>query len=375
MIEILLLHIFVIILSMLFAYIGVIYNKRHHSKGYKWNYGYLLSFLLLLIFLGFRLSLGRDWNNYERIYTDINQQDFVFGESRELGFLLIVRFLNFFGLEFQSFILVTSFLTLCLFFNAYKKIYYLLPFGIFIFFMDWGYPVVINTIRQGIALFAFMNAVRYIDNPEKNSGRYFLLYILGGSLFHYSILLFLPTYYIGKIKQDQLLFSLTCLVVFIMSLFVITPLYRETMSVVTKYESYETATHILNDKSSFGLGATLVLLIRFAPIILYQKVKKENPILLKYFVLYYIGLSIYYGFYEFLLITRFTFYFQFLEIFVLSYFIYYMTSYKKRYILFGVLYVGFIVFNYIYTFIDFVIDQVAGPDCSVMFMEFRLLDI
>ena len=52
-----------------------------------------------------------------------------------------------------------------------------------------------------------------------------------------------------------------------------------------------------------------------------------------------------------------------------------MTSYKKRYILLGVLYVGFIVFNYIYTFIDFVIDQVADPDYSVMFMEFRLLDI
>ncbi len=368
MVSILLIHIIVAFLAFFFAQIGVRHN-RMLGPHYKFNYGYLLSFMIMLLFLGFRVSLGRDIDNYERIYSSIFQQEFSFGESREIGFLLIVRLLRSLGLEFQSFIFFSSFLMLFLFYISYRKFYFLLPFAIIVFFTDWGYTVTINTIRQGIALMAFLNATLFIDNPDKHSGRKFLFFMFIGLLFHYSILIFLPFYYIGRLKFNFFPFILTCLFIFAFSVLVVLPTYETTISVVDKYESYAYDNGIVNEESTFRLGATLVLLIRLAPITLYSYVKKNYPSFLKFYVLYYIGLSIYYGFYKYMLITRVTFYLQFMALFVMSFFIYYLFVLKKKYRLVGVGYVAVILFNYIYNFKDFLVEQLVSNRFSLLFMD------
>lgn len=367
MTAILLIHIIVIALAIGFAIIGVRTIKK--GKKHRINYAFLISFFIMLIFLGLRVSLGRDWDNYERIFTSALQQEFSFGESREIGFLLLVKFLRFLGLEFQSFIFVSSFIMLFLFYISYRKFYYLLPLGLFVFFIDWGYPVVINTIRQGIALMAFLNASLYIDSKEKHAGWKFISFILFGLLFHYTILMFVPFYYIGKLKFNFFYFSCILLAIFVISIFVIMPMYEETMSLVEKYENYANATYIVNEKSSFGLGATLVLLIRIAPFFIYTYVSKKHPEFLKYFVLYFIGLSVYYGFYKFMLITRVTFYLQFMALFVMAYFIYFLFVEKKQYRIIGIGYVFLILFNYVYTFKDFLVDQLVSNRFSLMFTD------
>lgn len=334
------------------------------------NAWYILSFLLISMFLASRTYLGRDWDNYYRIYSNVNQQEFIFGESREIGFLILVRLLRFFDAEFQTFIIATSFLTLFLFYISYKNYYFLLPFGIFVFFIDWGYPVVINTIRQGIALMAFLNASLYIDSSEKNAGRKFLAFMLFGLLFHYTILMFLPFYYIGKLKLNLFFFSCVLIFAFVLCFFIILPIYEETITLVDKYEHYADASYIVNEKSSFGLGAILVLLIRLAPLSVYSYVRKNHPSLLKFFVLYFIGLSAYYGFYKFMLITRVTFYLQFMALIVMSYFIYYLFLEKKKFRILGIGYVFLILFNYVYTFNDFLKDQLVSNRFSLLFMDF-----
>lgn len=369
MIQVLLLHLTVIILAMTFAKVGV-HNNRRFGVNFKLNEGYLISFFILVMFLGFRVGVGRDIENYERIYTSIFQQDFSLGESREFGFLALVSFLRSLDLNFQFFVLSTTFLMLFLFYISYRKFYYLLPLAIFVFFTDWGYTVTINTIRQGIALMAFLNATLYIDSHDKHSAWKFLFFMGVGLLFHYSILIFLPFYYIGRLKLKTIYFIMGCLLIFSLSIFVIMPLYEDTISIIDKYESYANDTNIVNKESSFGLGAMLVLLIRLAPISIYAYVKKNNPAFLKYFVLYFIGLSLYYSFYKFMLITRVTFYLQFMELFVISYFIYFLFVEKKKYRLVGVGYVAAILFNYIYTFQDFLADQLASNRFSLMFMDY-----
>lgn len=368
MLQVLLLHIFVVSLAIYFAYVGVEKNRRH--VGFKINHAYMVSFLLLFVFLGFRVYLGRDWNNYEGIFTSTFQQDFALGESREIGFLLLVRLLRSFGLEFQSFILVTSFLILFLFYISYRKFYYLLPFGILVFFMDLGYPVVINTIRQGIAIMALLNASLYINSDDKHAIWKFLAFILIGFLFHYTILAFVPFYYIARLKVKLVYFISLCLLIAMVSLLFLMPAYNDTISFVEKYQSYATDDRIVNTNSTFGLGAILVLTLRMAPLLIYENIRKRNPNILKYFVMYYIGLSVYYGFYKFMLITRFTFYLQFFEMFVHAYFIYYMFVKKTSLRLFGVGYVSLFLFNYIYTFQDFLEDQLRTPNFSLMFMDF-----
>lgn len=368
MVPILLLHITVVLLAFVLAQLG---TRNCDTEVFRrFNIAYITSFLILLVFLGCRVSLGRDWLTYESIFSSNIQQEFMMGESREIGFLLLVQFLRFFDLEFQSFIFVTSFFILLLFYSSYRKFYFLLPFGIFVFFTDWGYTVTINTIRQGIALMAFLNASLYIDSTEKRAGAKFLFFVFIGFLFHYSILAFLPFYYIGRLKIGIVSFLTICLAIAIVSFFLIMPLYEDAITMVDKYEHYNDASYIVNENSSFGIGATLVLFIRLCPLLIYEYIRKNDSSFLKFFVLYYIGLSVYYGFFKFMLITRVTFYLQFFELFVMAYFIYYLFVEKKHLRLFGLGYVFLILFNYVYTFQDFLVDQLVSSEFSLMFIDF-----
>lgn len=368
MTSILLLHVLVVLLAIILSQIGV--GSIETTVFRRFNIAYISSFFILLAFLGCRVFLGRDWLTYESIFTSNFQQEFMMGESREIGFLLLVQSLRFFDLDFQSFIFVTSFLMLLLFYTSYRKFYFLLPFGIFVFFTNWGYTVTINTIRQGIALMAFLNASLYIDSEEKHAGAKFLASVFIGFLFHYSILAFLPFYYIGRLKINIGFFLTICISIAIVSLFLIMPLYEDTISMVDKYEHYADASYIVNENSSFGLGAILVLIIRLGPLFIYEYIRKYHPTFLKFFVLYYIGLSVYYGFFKFMLITRVTFYLQFFELFVMSYFIYYLFVEKKQYRIIGLGYIFLMLFNYVYTFKDFLADQLVSSRFSLMFMDF-----
>lgn len=371
MLEILLLHIIVVALAILFADLGTRVN-RNDSVNFRLNICYIISFSILLVFLGFRESLGRDLTSYERIFSSNNQQEFILGESREIGFLLLIQILRFFNLDFHSFIFVTSLLMLSLLYASYRKFYFLLPFGIFIFFTDWGYTVTINTIRQGIALMALLNASLYIDSNEKRAGIKYLFFIFVGFLFHYTILAFLPLYYIGRLKLKPVYFYCLCVTVFILSFFLVLPLVENTISLVDKYERYLDDPSRWDEEHTFGLGATLVLLIRIAPVFIYKYVKSNYPILLKFFVFYFLGLSIYYGFYYLLIVTRFTFYLQFFELFVISYFLFYLFRIKKHFIyrIFGIGYAFLIIFVYIFKFEVFLVDQLTSPRFSLMFIDF-----
>lgn len=371
----LLLHLIVITLSIFFAYVGVRKGNNNSSIPIKKERSIclFLSFFMLLFFIGFRVNVGRDWNNYLTIFNYVNQQEFSFGESREMGFLFLCNLLKDLGFEFQSFIFITSFLTLLLFYTSLKRYPFLLPFAIFIFFMDWGYPVVINTIRQGIALFAFMCAITYIDSKRTWSALKYLLFCLLGALFHYSLLLFIPLYFLGKVKITTKYLVIVCISLFILSHFFLMYFYMEFLLLFPKYDHYQVSENAFNDESTFRLGATLILLLRLAPILVYKKAVDKFPELGKYFVFYFLGLSVFYGFYKFLLIVRFTFYFQFAEIFVISFFLYYTLCLNKKYIIYGLSYIGLFLLNFVYNFdIDFLDNQILSPTYSLMFIDFSI---
>lgn len=336
----------------------------------KINAGYLISFLLVAVFLASRTYLGRDWDNYYGIYSSVNQQEFAFGESRELGFLLLVHFLNSIGCEFHTFISVTAVITFLLFFLAFKKEYWLLPMAIFFFFLGQEYSMVINTIRQGIAVFCFLNALRHIDDEKQPLLKY-MLCIAVGALFHYSILVFIPFYWVAKIKFNPYVLFGTCVGLFAFCFFFLMDIYGDLLMLIPKYGSYMDDDDVFLYDSTFGLGAILLLTLRTTPLLFYQAISNKFPEARKYFILYAFGITIYYSFYKFLLITRFTFYLQFCELFVFSYLIAYCWR-KKNVMLqiFALVYCGLTLFNFVYLFGDFLEEQLVRNDFSIMFMNF-----
>lgn len=368
----LMLHIVTCLGAMGLCQLGVNKNTLEDEYKFRWNIEYVASFLLLLFFLGYRVNLGRDWLNYLDIYNTNYEQDFNFSESFELGFLLIVNTLKSVDADFQYFIFITSLITLLLFYKSFRRCYYLLPLGIFVFFTGWAYPVAINTIRQGIAIFALMCAVSYIDDDEEWSGLKYLFFIGIGLLFHYTVLLFLPCYYIAKVKIDTKNLLIICASLYVVASFFILPLFSDLLGMLSKYEGYSTDSYH-SESITFGLGATLLLVVRFVPLLVYDYIIKNWPSFTKYFVLYYLGLSVYYVFFRYLLITRITFYLQFFELIVMSIFIYILFSSEKEYKLLGAGYILLIVFNYVYTFGDFLRDQLVANDYSLFFMNLTYL--
>lgn len=362
------LHLIVILCSSLLAYAGVNRTMKCKKKVFRLNGYYLLSFIILLFFIGFREFLGRDWDNYERIVNN-PLQAFAFGESRELGFLGLVSFIKAFDLNFQFFIFITSFLTLYLFFRSIKSLYYLLPLSIVVFFLFWPYQMTINTIRQGIAIFAFMNALLYVDEKK---WKFFMLWMLFGALFHYSCLVFLPCYFVGRLNFNLRKLILTCIVIFGVSFMLLSRVYDFVLMSVPKYESYIGDDHVYASNSTFGLGALLMLILRLTPLLHYNLVIHRCKQLTKYYVLYYLGISIYYAFYKYLIITRFTFYFQFCELFVISSFLYYGWKFSNSGKFTTILYMSLAVFNYIYTFQDFLIDQAVEINIKLFFITFTI---
>lgn len=369
MVWVLALHLIVLLLAMLFAIVGVRKNRRITRVRMVSNIWYVISFLLLFFFLASRVNLGRDWNNYLDLYRDALYIPFSFSESFEFGFLIILKFLRSLNADFQWFIIISSLITLLLFYRSFRKFYYLLPYGILIFFTQWGYPVAINTIRQAIAIFAFMCAVTYIGSTEKHALLKYLSFIFIGCLFHYTVLLFIPVYWVRRfnLTLPQLLVAIG--IVFILSFFLIAPLFNDVLALFAKY-SYSMDSYY-SKTATFGLGASIVLAARIFPLLVYPYVRKRFPRYSKYYLLYYIGLAVYYAFFKYLMIVRVTFYFQFLEMVVMSLFLYITLHKAKKY---GMCNVAFLVLNfvyYFYTFRDFLADQLVSSDFSLMLMNFH----
>lgn len=365
------LHLLVLSLASFCAYLGVLENRHSKAATFRINGHYIISFILVAFFIASREYLGRDWDGYYRIYNEV-QQDFSFGETREFGFTILVRFLNYAGLEFQSFIIVSSILTVFLFYRAFKRNYNLLPLAIIFFFLGLGYTSIINIIRQGVALFCFLNALMYIDEGVKGSFKKYLVFIVLGALFHYSILLALPFYWIAKLKIKPWQLLSIAIGIFAFCFFYLMNIYGDLIAFIPKYQHYTDADYIFASDSTFGLGAILLLVLRVLPVLFMSPIIRRYPESNKYFILYVIGICIYYSFYKLLIITRFTFYMQFCELFVFSYFVLFLWNsrdlFKK---IFALSYIGLFFFNFIYLFKDFLNDQLCQHDFSIMFMNFH----
>lgn len=371
MIISLFLHIVFCALSVWFAHLGI--KQIQNAKSQKKNINILISFLLLFLFIGLRYNLGRDWVNYERIFNDPNQQEFLFGETREFGFLALIQFCHALGLGFQAFVMIITFITLGLLYKSYNHYIYLLPAGIFIFFTDLGYASIINLLRQTLALLAFVCAMSYAGMTDKKSLlRFFSFYFLGVS-FHYTILVFLPFWFINRLHLSRRQLIILCISIFLISVLYLARLYEDFMSLIPKYDNAYTNTSstIVNEQSTFGLGATLLLVVRLIPLAYYNIMLKWDKGMAKYFIMYYLGLSVYYGFYNYLLITRFTFYFQIFELVILPYVIYKASSMKGLvFRLMPVVMVILLSFNFIYLYSDFINDHVVTRTFSLLFVDF-----
>lgn len=176
---------------------------------------FFLSFILIL-FVGTRLETGDDWGEYTKVFDKIPLVSDLWNDNgmfllfrMEPGYILFNSVIKSFGGSINEVFLLSSIVVISLFF-VFQKRYTLLPFLAVLLYMRYGYMQFnMMFVRQGIAISIFFYSLKYIE--DKKIIKYLLINILS-SLFHSSLLIVLPLYFVINRRYSNIFL---CTVVFI----------------------------------------------------------------------------------------------------------------------------------------------------------------
>ena len=313
------------------------FNFILSNTGHKIHKLIFLCFLIILI--GFRYNVGTDWSEYESVYNALNFQNFNISRFGFLFSFLMMIFKSL-GLSFMAFSFVIFFISLVLIEKTISKFSKNYFFSFFIYLNTIFLIFHINGIRQGIALSIIFYSIKYILNNNKS--RYMFSVILA-SFFHISAIIFLPVYWLRKLKINKIKLFFTILI----SLFI---LHFNPFSIMVenaaKYLNFENIVWYINNEyynpiNLFDVQVIARLFILLVLSFFIQKIK-ENTLLDTLFKIYLIGFLVY-CFFSFNqdISYRLSFYFKIFEIILISNVGFYIKDRLKKFLFFITIFMVF----------------------------------
>ena len=178
----------------------VLSNVSLHNWGIKYE-KYL--FLLVALFLCGGYMTGSDWRSYEVFYYDPEQFNYFLKEPL---FTLLIKICNNPLTDFFVFLIAAKLIVFYILFYFFKK-YSPNIFVSYFFYIPWFglYLFIDNPLRFMIALGFVIISYKYLF--EKNIWKFFVI-IITGALFHYTVILFIPFYFIRKIKISPIVLTI-----------------------------------------------------------------------------------------------------------------------------------------------------------------------
>jgi hypothetical protein len=171
-----------------FPILFIIYNKKKKFN----KYLFIINYIFITFFIGLR-KVGSDYTIYEMYYKKIeNSEKFIFNGSSDIAFDFLLYSFSKLNVPFEIIIFISSaFFLFCifklcsLFKNPWVPFFISLPILIMIFGM--------SAIRQSIALGFLILGILSILNKNKTN---FCINIFIGTLFHKSLIIFSPLFFI-----------------------------------------------------------------------------------------------------------------------------------------------------------------------------------
>lgn len=272
-------YLFVEFVACFLFYVGLKQEKLKNIKNGKIkifkNPYIILSMLTLLLVVALRdISVGTDYVNYRNFYLRIYQKVVTKNEIKTFG-ILFYFLAKIFTLIFKSkYIFFYGFiggLTIYFIYRTcidYSKNPWLSLYMLFSFCL---YYQIFNQLRQLLAMFIVVYAIRYIW--QKNFKKYFLFIIIASSI-HLSAIMMLPLYFFldREINVKTLIMYLYISAV----LFLGVGLFRK----IIEFTSYRYYLGSVFD-SSFSLNAILNFIVRlfmlFVCLLFRKKIVTNNP--------------------------------------------------------------------------------------------------
>lgn len=320
------------------AFNGIIRQRNNNTISY--SRISLGAFLIMLIFIGLRNGVGRDYPAYysDFFYTDL----YDFGSSiskykYEYGFYAIVYISRFLRLGPQMIFIISAIITLFLFFRLFRKYYEYLPCAILIFFIALPYGFIINGLRQGIAIFLFLNAIEYLEKDENivKDIICYIFWILLASLFHTSAV-FLISLVLFKLERVKKMFNsiVLCLIAISGLLFNMFGLGDFVLPTIDTGGGYSYGAMMESEmfvvqSEGLSIGKLLSLIVYLVPLLYYNKIKQIYPSFSIYFIMLSIGSLIFFMFPNNMLTIRVSYYFLFSELYVFPILQKYLINHSK----------------------------------------------
>ena len=262
-------------LIIIYAIIYNVISKRTKDKKRLIKRFCILISIQLILILGLReITIGTDLVNYIPFYEKcIKFKELVFLSSRfEVGYILLNIVIG--GISGNSYVflfIVAAISLIPIGYIVYK--YSKKPFLSFIIYLAFDfYSFLFSGLRQGIAFGITFFSYKYIRERKPIK---FIICIVIASLFHKSAIIFLPAYWLAKIKMSK-----KSIIIFVAT-FIITFLFRsQIMGIFIKLFSEDYS--IVKTNSFTYLFCAIITLV--FGIVFYKQMIKNNKYSSQYFI-------------------------------------------------------------------------------------------
>lgn len=333
-----------------------LYTKQFNNK-FTWNWKILIILLSFALFIGFRdLHIpgdnSIDFKEYLKFYDYILRTGIIpeYLIEREFGYSYLVGIFALNGIPARVFFVLYTALLWIFFFKGTYKFQFLLPLILFFVITDGLLFWSENAIRQAMALMIFFYSIQYIiDRKILN----YLLFLVIASLFHQSVLLMFPLYFLNSLRfNTKIVFSLYILSIFTYqyNLFIADILNGAILSLNMKfglfssYLSREILATASEEVVKSGVGVIVAILTNLYILYKSKSVLKDYSLFNIYYILFaifIIGNNIFFGSD---LIGRILVYFKIVLLIVLPLSIYFSRNRFEKWIGIGIMALHYIIF-------------------------------
>lgn len=312
---------------------------------------HFVALLILSFVVGFRYQVGNDWEGYKNDFLETQSYPYLtYGEQYyEYGFYLITKGVIKVGLSYEWMFFTSALISWYFIFKSLPKL--LLPILIYFLFVDQYLFWSMNGVRQFTAMSIWLVAIRFINN--KNFIKYFIV-IFFASLFHRSVLLLLPLYFIPyfRINKKKLwigLFLYSLIIgssnEFINFIELIINYIGQKFVIIELYIRYVESGRFVSEDTNLGLGFVFIILVNLFIILISGGVIKKYPQTLVYFILFFIGAILFNLSYNIQLLGRINNYFLIIRSIVLAISVYHFWKISKyRIFVVGFCFLYFLLF-------------------------------
>ena len=313
-------------------------------KGEKSRISRFLLFITAVLFMGLRLGVGKDYDNYKDYY---DYESYIFEPG--YNYLCLFAHQHHLGVQFVFFIMaLLTYFFIYLFLERIKELEIkYAPAAIMLYFLTFS--IVCNVMRECLAASVFLYSYYFIKDRKLHL---FILLIAFAVLFHYSILICIPLYWILNRKIPTKFYILGYIFSFIFCFIQMEQLISYILPFIEEYRRW--MMYMESDKYISGYFSLGILLEMFFYVSIFyncvrNKIYEKNIILFNLIFISCVAMNMKVGS---PLITRIGMLFSWFNYFAIPLMIKYEKNIKYRYLLirfyisyFTVMFIQYAVFD------------------------------